>query len=314
MTGTPMPSGRTVPEGQPARITQRQDETEHLRRLLAYSRYYQLAHRWRRVRAFGTFILASIGPVISLFVPATTDLVAAISAGWLVLGRTLLTVMEQRCTLDAVRVQELYDTNLFHLPWNAALAGRRPSPEDVAAAARHITDDTTYRNWYSIDLGTIPWPADVLLCQRQSMVWSRHDHRAYATTIVITGVAWFVIGVIIALVRDLNLADYLIKIFLPSAPAFLDTVELARQHRHIATNRQQVEDKINDLWDVHQAHLDTLEIAACREIQDSAYLLRRDGPRVPGFFYKLRRKSSDATTQAGAQALRTSLAKEEHAP
>lgn len=291
--------------GQSARITQRQDNPEHLRRLLAYSRYYQIAHRWRRGRAFGTFVLAAAGPMISLFIPATTDLVAAISAGWLVLGRALLTLMEQRSTLDAVRVQEMYDTSLFHLPWNSALAGRRPSPDDVAAAARHIKDDTDYRNWYSIDLGNTPWPADVLLCQRQSMVWSRQDRRAYGNTILIAGVTWFLIGVVIALIRDLSLANYLIKIFLPSAPAFLDSVELARQHRHHAVSRQQVEDKVNDLWEARKTQPATLTVAACREIQDSAYLLRRDGPRVPHHFYKLRRKSSEANTQAGAQALRS---------
>jgi hypothetical protein len=70
--------------------------------------------------------------------------------------------------LEAARVQKLYDTRLFHVPWNAALAGRPPVPDDVAAAARHIRDDTQYRRWYSIDLGDTPWPADVLLCQRQS--------------------------------------------------------------------------------------------------------------------------------------------------
>lgn len=304
MTDTPARPARPVLPGQSARITQRQNEPEHLQRLLAYSRYYQTAHRWRRARAFGTFVLASVGPMISLFIPATTDVVAAISAGWLVLGRTMLTVMEQRRTQDAARVQELYDTELFHLPWNAALAGRKPSPDDIAAAARHITDDTKYRNWYSIDLGNTPWPADMLLCQRQSMVWSRQDHCAYATTILIAGTTWFLIGVIIALVRDLSLASYLIKIFLPGAPAFLDTVELARQHRQLATSRQQVEDKINDLWDAHHSRPDTLDVAACREIQDSAYLLRRDGPRVPSRFYKLRRKSSEANTHAGAKALR----------
>jgi hypothetical protein len=243
--------------------------------------------------------------MISLFIPATTDLVAAISAGWLVLGRTLLTVMEQRSTHDAVRVHEMYDTSLFHLPWNAALAGRRPSPDDVAAAARHIKDDTDYRNWYSVDLGNTPWPADVLLCQRQSMVWSRQDHRAYGSTILIAGITWFLIGAIIALVRDLSLANYLIKIFLPSAPAFLDSVDLARQHYQRAGSRQQVEDKINDLWEAHKTQPDTLPVAACREIQDAAYLLRRDGPGVPQLFYKLRRKSSEANTQAGAQALRS---------
>jgi hypothetical protein len=72
------------------------------------------------------------------------------------------------------------------MPWNAALAGRHPSPDDVVAA-QHITDDTKYRNWYNMELGHTAWPADVLLCQRQSMVWSRQDHRAYGGTILVTG-------------------------------------------------------------------------------------------------------------------------------
>lgn len=303
MTGAPV--ARPVPQGQSARITQRQDNPEHLRRLLAYSHYYQVAHRWRRARAVGTFVLAAVGPVVSLFIPVTTGLVAAISASWLVLGRTLLTWMEQRSTLDAVRVQELYDTDLFHLPWNTALAGRRPSPDDVAAASRHIKDDAQYRNWYSIELGDTAWPADVLLCQRQSMVWSRQDHRAYGGTILMIGVSWFVVGVVIALVRDLSLADYLVKIFLPSAPAFLETVDLARRHWQHAASRQQIEHKINDLWQVYSAQPDTVSVTDCREIQDSAYLLRRDGPRVPQLFYRLRRISSEANTRAGTEALRS---------
>ncbi len=307
-------AARPVPEGASARITQRQDEPQHLKRLLAYSRDYQVAHRWRRARAFGTFALAAVGPFISLFIPATTDLVAAISAGWLVLGRTVLTGMEQRATQHAVRVQELYDTNLFHLTWNTALAGRKPAPEDVAASARHITDDSDYRNWYSVDLGATQWPADVLLCQRQSMVWSRREHRAYSATILTTGVAWFVIGLVIALVRDLDLADYLIKIFLPSAPAFLDTIELARLHGQHANARQQAEHKIDDLWQVYTHQPETLTISSCREVQDAAFLLRRDGPRVPNLFYKLRRARSEANTKAGTAALRNGDDAAGHAP
>jgi hypothetical protein len=76
------------------------------------------------------------GPILTLFLAGSGELVAAISAGWLVLGRTLLIWMEQRTTLEAARVQELYDTQLFHLPWNTALVGRPPSPDDIAAAAR----------------------------------------------------------------------------------------------------------------------------------------------------------------------------------
>jgi hypothetical protein len=254
------------------------------------------------------------GPILTLFLAGSGEFVAAISAGWLVLGRTLLIWMEQRTTLEAARVQELYDTQLFHLPWNTALVGRPPSPDDIAAAARHISDDTPYRRWYSIDLGDTPWPADVLLCQRQSTIWSRQDHRVYGTTVLIAGVMWFLVGLIVALARDLSLADYLIKIFLPSAPAFLDALDLARQHWHHASARQQLENKIDDLWKAYASRPASLSLTDCREIQDSAYLLRRNGPRVPTFIYKLRKPTSEASTRAGAASLQAAAPRARTSP
>lgn len=301
---TTAPAPRPVPVGSFSDIKERQDQPAHLQRLLAYSHLYSTAQWWRRIRTLGTFTLAAVAPVIALLVPSTSAILAAISAGWLVLGRTILTWLEQRGTLHAVRVQELYDTKLFQLPWNSALAGRPPAPDDVADAARHIKKDEGYRGWYSIDLGDTPWPGDVLLCQRQSMVWSRGDHRAYGTTILLMGISWFIIGLTVALVRDLTLADYLIKIFLPSSPAFLDSLELARAHWRLAAEREQVENKIHDLWENHRTNPASLTGTECRKIQDVAFLLRRDGPRVPSLFYKLRRAKSAANTAAGTMAIR----------
>jgi hypothetical protein len=298
------PAHRPVPAGQPAHIKERQNEPPHLQRLLAYSHLYRNAQWWRRARALGAFVLAAAAPAVALLVPATGDFLAAISAAWLVLGRTILTWLEQRGTGQAACTQELYDTSLFFLPWNTALAGRPPSPEDVAAAARHIKDDTPYRDWYSIDLGTTPWPGDVLLCQRQSMVWSRRDHHAYGTAILAGGIVWLTAGILVAVIRELTLASYLIKIFLPSSPAVLDSLELARAHWRHAAAREEVEHQIYDLWKAHQTSPAAIPVAQCREIQDAAFLLRRDGPRVPALFYRLRLKSAAASTAAGTTSLR----------
>jgi hypothetical protein len=298
-------TSRPVPVGSTGRIRERQDQPEHLRRLLAYSYLYAVAQRWHRAGALGTILLATAAPIVSLLFPFTSDILAAVSAGWLVAGRTVLSWLEDHQKLIAARVQELYDTALFNLPWNTALAGRKPAPEDVAAAAARIRDHSPYRDWYSIDLADTPWPGDVLLCQRMSMIWGRRDHRAYGTTILIVGIAWFLLGLSIALARDLTLADYLIKIFLPSSPALLDCTELARSHWRHATSRENAEKDIQDIWDAHRDDPAGIAPVACRNIQDTAYLLRRQGPRVPSFFYKLRQPATQAAMTAGAVALRS---------
>ena len=61
-------------------------------------------------------------------------------------------------------------------------------------------------------------------------------------TILITGIAWFALGLAVALARDLSLAAYLIKIFLPSSPALLDCTDLARSHWRHATRREHADD------------------------------------------------------------------------
>jgi predicted pore-forming effector associated with SMODS systems len=119
-----------------------------------------------------------------------------------VVSRSMATSSAMASPTSAATVVSNSSTSGPAIAANAALAGRRPSPDDIAAAARHITDDADYRKWHGIDLGSTTWPGNVLLCQRQSMAWSRRDHRAYASTILIAGTAWFLVGVIIALVQS----------------------------------------------------------------------------------------------------------------
>jgi hypothetical protein len=199
-------------------------------------------------------------------------------------------------------VQELYDTRLFNLPWNRAVAGREPAPDDVAAAARRIKNDAKFRDWYTVDVSGCSDAEAVLLCQRQSAVWARRDHIGYSRVLYVTAAVWALFGVIFAISRNMTLAEYLVKLFLPSAPAYLDSIELARSHAQHSKAREQLENDLGDLWDRRQTQALTFD--DCREVQDAAFNLRRTGPRVPNWYYQLRRSRMTSATTAGAQALR----------
>ena len=285
-------------------LTTRQNDDEHLTRLLAYSHEYRQAQRWHTVRMVVTIGLALASPPIVIIAPSVGDYIAAVAALWLVLGRTMFSAAEEAHKARAASIQELYDTRLFNLPWNPALAGRTPAPEDVAAAAdRHRKKAAEYKDWYTVDVSGLPWPADVLLCQRQSAVWSRRDHRAYSITLATVAMAWLVLGMAIGVIRDMTLADWLVKLFLPSAPAYLDAAELALAHWRHAKARAEFEEDISDLWSGRRAHPEVPTGADCRRVQDRAYSLRRHGPRVPTWFYKLRKPTMARSTVAGAKAL-----------
>jgi hypothetical protein len=122
----------------------------------------------------------------------------------------------------------------------------------------------------------------------------------------VAGALWFLVGLVLALARDMTLAHYLVRLFLPSAPAYLDAVELARAHNQHGEARQRLENDITDLWERRSDNPSVPTVEDCQRIQDGAFVLRRSGPRAPNWFYKIRRAQSTAATTAGARALRSS--------
>lgn len=203
-------------------------------------------------------------------------------------------------------MQEAFDTRLFGLQWNTPLAGRLPAPEDVDDDARGI-DDATLRNWYPAAAGQLLRPLDVLLCQRSGVVWGRRTHTAYAALLLGLTITWWIAGVTIGVLDDLGLGEYLVGLFLPSLPAFLDAGELWRAHREQARTKGVVEEDIDGLFAAARADGRVPELARCREVQDRIYLARRSGPQVPKRFYQLRRDRDETAMQRAAAEIAGAL-------
>lgn len=291
-------------------ITARQDDPAHHRRLLAYSHDYTIAARWRGLRVGGNVALASVPFATVTFGVDTPVVLGAVSAGYLVIARTALRSIEERAQQQAALVQERYDTSLFNVPWNSAVAGDPPSPDDVEASAeafiaskRYRKQPIQYRRWYDVDLDGVPWPNDVLLCQRQSAVWSRMDHAAYATSLWIAFSVLTIAGMTFALVNSMSLSDALVLLFLPTAPAALDLIEKAQAHQREAAVRRSLERAIEREW-IAAADGATVDVADLRRLQDASYLSRRTGPKVPQWFYELRRARRAVITALGSATLR----------
>lgn len=288
-------------------ITTRQDQPVHFERLVSYTYRYGIAGRWRSARMLGTLVLAGLVPVLAYADPDAAAVLGAVAAAWLVLGRTILRRCEQASYRRAALVQEFYDTQLFELEWNGALAGAEPNVADMTADAMKLTKPKkrdALRVWYDVDLTGLPWPVDVLTCQLQSSIWSRRDHRAYALFLGTTATAWLLAGVVYAGSVGMSLTHFLVALFLPSAPALTDAAELTAAHWQQFGERLSVElDAQKALQDFH--HGGVLPSATLvRSVQDHAYRLRRDQPRVPRWFYSLRKSASALVTRTAAQAVR----------
>lgn len=289
-------------------IDARQVAPDAARLLRAYSWEYRVAKRYSAARRSVAFALAVAGPITKLVLPIATPWIAAAAGAWLLLGRLVLTPAEDRHVALAVRFQEKFDTLLFDLPWPSSLAGTPPSEEDVAAAAQRLTDDQELdqlirEGWYPATAG-LPHPVDVLVAQMASVTWGRRQHASYQRTVLTLAILVLTIGIVVLAASAVTLTDWLVTFLLPAMPALLDAVDLGLAHRDIGTQKREIEERVQTLWDAELAHPGALTQDDCRSVQDETFKLRSQGLQVPQWFYKLNRRRDDATMRDAAEARR----------
>ena len=289
-------------------ISERQNSAESIELLRADTHFYLRAKRLHALRVAGTLILALLAPVILFWKPGWGDFVGALAGAWVLVGRTILSWFEDRSVKKAVTIQEQFDVEVFGLEWNDGLAGPKEAPEDIHTAAQKIQGmrAAALRDWYP-EADAAPWPLNVILCQRSSAVWGRRGHYWYAIFVLALGIAWFIAGLIMTAAAHVTLTGYLVKVFLPSQPAFLDTIDLFRGHLKQSQAKEALERKTTDLWNEGVADADSVSEPDCREVQDQTYALRRRGIQIPQLIYRLRRKQDEEAMRAAAARLLTAL-------
>lgn len=293
-----------------ARITVEQDQAPHKDRLYAYSRTYDIAANWRNARIWGNAILAIASLGLALSRADKPEWLGVIAAVYLIVARTLFRLMEDRARRHAARLQELYDTGLFRLPWNPSIAGARPLEEDVADASIKFRTSRRYQKnladfdrWYDLDLTCLHWPLDVLMCQRYSASWARGDHRVYGALLVGVWVLLVSAIVIISVLQNLTVRDFLV-LFLPLTPALLDIMDAGRTHVSYASAREVNQRHLGDLFTGSRTGRTDVTESECRQVQDAAFTYRMTVAPVPSWFYKVRREISSRIGKAGARQLR----------
>ncbi|MGH7188058.1 MAG: S-4TM family putative pore-forming effector, partial [Acetobacteraceae bacterium] len=264
-------------------------------------RYYDHGQFWHRLRVAGTTGFAALGVVVTFRYHGAADYVAAAAGAWLLFARTLFDWRERQAFACAAKAQEQCDCQLFSIPWNQGLAGYRLSAEDIASVARGY-DRSKVRDWYPADADRADWPRNAILCQRSSAAWGRRTHKAYAGVVGAGAGLWLLATVIIGAAAHASLAEYLIRLFLPSQPALMDSVDLIRTHSSIAARRLRVEQRAEDL-----ATNENATEADCRGLQDQMFEIRHKPPRVPNWFYRLRRKRDEQAMNDAARVLAARL-------
>lgn len=274
-------------------LLSRQNRPEMMALLRAMSVCHTRAQRLDNLRMAVSVLVGVAGAVVAVVGVSPTGgaaaAVTAVGAFWAVTNAVGLGTWSRGQVHRAALLQEMFDVDLFGLPWNTVAAGDRIGAQEVSRLERAYRGGEKYlRDYYEIP--ALPRPYDVLACQQQNLGWGSRLRLRYAYT-VLTGVAaWTAVGVGFGVAAGLTVSQLLLQWFVPSLGALLLGLEIYRGQRDVAADRHRaltVLDGRVASMDPTGAEPDRRELLTlARQIQDLIFHTRRGQGRVPDWFFR----------------------------
>lgn len=271
--------------------------------LRGFTAEYRRAKTFRSLRLAGNFVFAVGGPVASMHSLSTAAYVAAGAGVWAIVARLLFTRAEREHLDTGVRIQELFEVRLFQLEWPEALAGPRPSEDDIQDASRRVENDARVaaqieEGWFSTT-ADMPWPLNAFLAQWSSVEYGRRTHRSYATLLFLLAGLTIGVAAIVGVAIRAELGAWLIAFGLPALPGLMDVIELAVAHWQFSTDRQKTRgQRFERLWQAELKTRGTITECDIRSLQDDTFRSRDLGLQVPDLVFWKRRAGNETTMHA----------------
>ena len=274
----------------PNSIPDRQNRPGFIDLLAASSRSYEIVKCTSTWQSALAIIMAILGPAVAFAYPDAKGWVA-LFAGAVLLADLLYFEprVKQHQELGA-KVQEVFDTDLFDLPWNSHRVHSRPDPEEINSLAesfkkRNSTDRLL--DWYPPAVGSIPLEYGRLVCQRANMRWDMALRRSFGGLFVTLTTLLVLVVCGVALAMQWDATQIAVSLVLPVLPAAIKLLRESRKHFESAAISERTKQQLEAIWQVAlQGGMSSTQLLEdSRRLQDELYDRRKGSPPVPQWLY-----------------------------
>lgn len=290
-------------------ITVDQNTERSLDLLAASSAFYRTAKTCLAIQfsitVVGAFVLTTVlhfNPQLKIWTTCATISIALIDG-------ILLEWIQTKYRQLGAKTQELFDTELFSLPWNSVLIGSRPETEQLIHATK------AYRRTNPKMIGKVDWyPGAIerldprkarLVCQRTNLWWDKELRSKYGNGLVALMISTVVAVFLIALAGDRSTRDWVLLFYAPVAPAVL---WFAREMRKQLVARITLEKQLNAVDGIWKEALagrmnDQQMDDVSRRVQDAIYSGRSRNPLIFEWINYLVRPKHQMSMNAKAEEM-----------
>ncbi|WP_285552611.1 S-4TM family putative pore-forming effector [Actinoplanes regularis] len=211
----------------------------------------------------------------------------------------------------AVRLQEMFEVELFDLKWNEAAAGPTVSIADASRLSKKFKGKNIADEWD--EMPNLPKPFDSLARQLQNLGWGSRIRHRYADAVFAGATIWVVLGAVVGVIGGFTVSAIIAGWYIPSLGGLLLGVDTVRQQRAIAKERDRVFALAEkELLSAAKHPIDPLTVASLgtfsRQLQDVLFRTRCRAPRAPSRIFYLRYyKRDEGDFRAPVQQLLNAL-------
>lgn len=299
------------------RISQEQNSDQQLLRLAAASAVYARGKEILGLQAALTVLGGFASPIAVASFPQFKVWAAFYAFTVTLVDAIVLEQLQSEQRQLGARIQELFDCDLFQLPWRRFVAGEKPTPEVVTEKGsgykQHHKDVSHLIDWYSPAVSRLSLPLARLVCQRTNAWWDFTLRTRYCASLKVLLWALVVFVFAFGIHRGMTMDVFVLTVVAPLTPAILWGVREIRKNSSAADDLSKLQTHIDGLW--HEALRGRLASNALDDqsilVQNEILRSRSKNPFVFNWVYRVLRGAKEETmhqvaAQLVEQAIQTS--------
>lgn len=277
-------------------ICRKQDLPENIDKLAAQRHLYSLAKRVSLLIFVVCIILPMVLAIFKFLFPNVewyAKVVVLVSFLATIAKIVLGDIKKYRQNL-AARIQQLLDCELFNLPWNDALCGNQPLPEEIFKYKEGMPRELLL-SWYGSEIESLPHEYAVLVCMRTNVVYDKGIRRYYQR--LCTGMA-IIAAVLVfcsGLIADVTLWSLFLYGIIPLMPVVSWFVDVKNQYRKNMAALDKLQSLINAGLEKAYAKGE-VSMQSLMTIQNFMYIHRNSSYVIPDVIYNKKRDESEMAT------------------
>ncbi|MGP1473353.1 S-4TM family putative pore-forming effector [Prevotella intermedia] len=276
-------------------IVELENRQEHINQLKAARHLYTKAGNYTTAYVIICVLIPIVISIGRIFVDSLAPLVLHTLTAYTLMSLVMGFLLESQISKfrnTAAKIQQLFDSDVLGLKWNAYLWGKKPSLEDVNENIGNLPDKD-FVDWYDTQVRDMTKMEAALICQRTNLVYDSKLRKKFNSIINVIAGSAFVLILIAGFYKNEGMRTAIVFIGVPLVPIIKWFFSVRRQNLNDIDRCESLKSFIDECLDNLKINHMAINECTLYRIQDGIYKHRKTAFKIPDCLYNYMRSSQE---------------------